>query len=95
MADEHSSDAVAGSIVSVLGTVRKLVVGLLVLAFVAGWTGFWVAAAEIHSMQGDLISVLLTGAIGAVPVAAILARTVPTSGLEARAGNAMDRMTPS
>jgi hypothetical protein len=95
MADEHSSDAVAGSIVSALGTVRKLVVGLLVLAFVVVWTGFWAAVAEIHYMQGDVISVLLTGAIAAAPGAAVLAWKLPTSGFEARAGDAMDWMTPS
>jgi hypothetical protein len=95
MADEHSSDAAVGSIVSVLGTVRELVVGLLVLAFVVVWTGFWVAVTEVHYVQGDLISVVLTGAIAAAPGAAILAWKLPTSGLEARAGNAMDRMTPS
>ena len=95
MADEHSGDALVGSIVSALGTVRKLVVGLVVLAFVVGWTGFWVAATEIHYVQGDLISVLLTGAIAAAPGAAILAWKLPTSGLEARAGNAVEGMTPS
>jgi hypothetical protein len=95
MADEHSSDAVVGSIVSALGTVRKLVVGLVVLAFVVGWTGFWAAAAEIHYIQGDMISVLLTGTIAAAPGAAILAWKLPKSGLESRAGDAMDRMTPS
>lgn len=80
---------------SALGTVRTLVVGLLVLAFVVGWAGFWAAAAEIHSMQGDMVSVLLTGAIGAAPGAWILAREAPTSGLKARAGDAVDRMLPS
>ena len=90
MADEHSSAAVAGSIVSVLGTVRKLVVGLLVLAFVVGWTDFWLAAVRIHYAQGDLISVLLTGAIGAAPGVAALARVLPKTGVKTRAGNAMD-----
>ena len=95
MTDEHSGDAVVGSIVSALGTVRKLVVGLVVLAFVVGWTGFWAAATEIHYVQGDLISVLLTGAIAAAPGAALLAWKLPTSGLEVNAGSAMDRMAPS
>ena len=95
MADEHSGDATTGAIVSALGTARTLVVGLLVLAFVVGWTGFWVAVAEIHYVQGDMVSVLLTGVIAATPGAWILAREVPTSGLEARAGDAVDRMIPS
>jgi hypothetical protein len=90
MADEHSGDAVGESIPSAIGVAGRLVVGLLVLAFVVGWTDFWLAAVRIHYAQGDLISVLLTGAIGAAPGVAVLARALPKTGLKTRAGNAMD-----
>ncbi|MFC6939469.1 hypothetical protein ACFQE8_05750 [Salinirubellus sp. GCM10025818] len=90
MADEHSGDAVGESITSAIGVAGRLVVGLLVLAFVVGWTDFWLAAVRIHYAQGDLISVLLTGTIGAAPGVAALARVLPKTGVKTRAGNAMD-----
>lgn len=85
----------AESITSVVRTAGRLVVGLLVIAFVVGWTDFWIAAAQRHYAQGDLISVALTGTIGAAPGATVLARAHPKTGLKARAGNAMDGVTTS
>lgn len=75
---------------SAIGVAGRLVVGLLVLAFVIGWADFWLAAVRIHYAQGDLISVVLTGAIGAAPGVAALVRALPETGLRSRAGNAMD-----
>jgi ABC-type phosphate transport system auxiliary subunit len=90
MADEHSGDTIAEAIPSAVGVAGWLVVGLLVLAFVIGWTYFWIAAVQIHYAQGDPISVLFTGAIGAAPAAGVLVRMLPKTGLKARAGDAMD-----
>lgn len=80
---------------SVWGLLRSLVASALVLLFLIGWAGFWIAVVRIHYLHQDWISVIVTTVLGAVPVVGVLIWSPPVDGLGAFVRDVIDVFTPS
>lgn len=61
------------------GWLRTPLEAALVAAVVAAWAGFWALVARLHYLHGDVVPLLVTGAIAVAPVAVALSYAV-TSG---------------
>lgn len=95
MSENPDANGLRGTLNSAYGRLRSLVTSTLVLLFLIGWIGFWAVVARIHYFQQDWISMLVTIALGIVPVVGILIWSTPVSGLGASVRKVIDVLTPS
>lgn len=95
MSEKSRTDGIKGTVGSVYGLLRILVTGVLALAFLLGWAGFWVVVTRIHYLHQDWMGVVVTAALGLAPVVASIVWVASDSGLRTRVGETIDVFTPS
>lgn len=95
MSENPGANGLKETLGSVYGRLRSLVTSALVLLFLIGWAGFWIALARIHYLHQDWISVIVTTALGVVPVVGVLIWSLPVDGLGAFVREAIGVLTPS
>lgn len=93
MSETSGTSGIRETVGSAYGLLRSLVIGVLVLAFVLGWTGFWAAVARIHYLDGDWIGMLLSAALALGLMVSLIVWGVSVGGIRSRLGD-IDVPTP-
>lgn len=92
---ESGTGGIGDAIGSVYRLLRRFVTGVLVLAFLLGWTGFWMAVVRLHYVNQDLVGVAVTAAVGLFPVVALIVWEASIGAVRARIGDIVDTFAPS
>lgn len=95
MSEESGTGGIGGAVGSAYRLLRRFVTGVLVLAFLLGWTGFWTAVVRIHYLNQDWVGVAVTAAVGLFPVATLIVWETSIGAVGARIGDIVDRFLPS
>lgn len=69
MDDGTHADDSDGESTATSGRLKRLATGALVLAGTLVFAGFWLVVARIHYLQQEWLGVVVTGAVGLLPVA--------------------------
>lgn len=93
MSETSGTSVIWETVGSAYGLLRSLVIGVLVLAFVLGWTGFWAVVARIHYLDGDWIGVLVSAALGLALMVSLILWGISVGGIGTRLGD-IDVPTP-
>lgn len=95
MSENPDTNGLKRTLKSVYGQLQSLVTSTLVLLFLIAWVSFWATVARIHYFEQDWISMLVTTALGVIPVVGILIWSTPVDRLGASLEKTIDALTPS
>jgi hypothetical protein len=94
MSETSGTSGIWETVGSAYELLRSLVTGVLVLAFVLGWTGFWAAVARIHYLDGDWIGMLASAALSLGLMLSLIVWGFSVGGIRTRLGD-IDVSAPS
>jgi len=95
MSEKSRTGGIGDAIGSAYRLLRRFVTGVLVLAFLIGWTGFWMAVVRIHYVNQDWVGVAVTAAVALFPVVVLIVWEASIGAVRARVGDVVDTFVPS